>query len=81
MVFGEQVLISGKQTVDRTIAYFFVSVLAASAWLGVDFLLIDPQVSGLIKVLLLPVVLIIVAGVLYYCAVRLRRFAKTIEDV
>lgn len=80
-VFGEQVLSSGKQTFDQTIAYFFISALTASAWLGIDVVLTDPQMHGLLKVLLLPVVLVIVGGVLYYCVFRLKRFARAIEDM
>lgn len=82
MVFGEQILISGKQSMDQTIAYFCVALLVASGWMGVDLSLTHPQMlPGWAGALLPHVPLIIHGGVIAYCIFRLRKFARAIEDI
>ena len=82
MVFGEQILISGKgESLDRTVTRWFVGFLMATGWLLVDLSLTHPQIPGVARILLLPVFLIILGGMLYYFVLRLRKFARAIEDV
>jgi len=82
MVFGEKILISGKQSIDRGIAYFFLGVLLAKNLVMFDLYLTNPQMLPWWAGALLPhLPLIIFAGVISYCLFRLRKFARAMEDV
>ncbi|MCL0073137.1 hypothetical protein M1N91_02840 [Dehalococcoidia bacterium] len=82
MVCGEQILISGKQSVDQAIAYFCFGLFMAGGWAGIDFFLINPQVLPTWAIAYFPhVPLIIFGAVIFYSLFRLRKFARAIEDV
>jgi len=82
MVYGEQVLISGKQSLDQSVTYFCLGILLAVGWTGIDFFFINPQMlPGWAKAVLPHLPLIIFGGIISYCIFRLRKFARAIEDI
>lgn len=82
MVYGEQILISGKKNLDQTIGYFCLGVLMAVGWLGIDLFFINPQMlPGWTGAVLPHLPLIIFGGIISYSIFRLRKFARAIEDI
>ncbi|MBT9141193.1 MAG: hypothetical protein DDT30_01782 [Dehalococcoidia bacterium] len=86
MTFGEKILISGKGgSLDQTVTRWFLGWLMAAGWLLVDFYFTKPQMIDKAPAWLLALLphlpLIIFGGIISYCILRLRNFARAIEEI
>jgi hypothetical protein len=83
MVLGEQILISGKESLDQQIVIRYgCGILIAWGWLLIDLRFLYPQMLPTWAMAMPPhLPLIIFGAVISYCLFRLRKFARAIEDI
>ncbi len=77
MICGEQILISGRESLDQALARWCFGFLMAGGWMLMDFYFTMPQMAeaapAWLLALLPHVPLIIAGGVIAYCIFRLRK--------
>lgn len=82
MVFGEEMLMTGQESMDRNLLYYCAGLILASGWMSIDLFLTDPQMLPTWAGALLPHVPLVVFGSLTaYCVLRLKTISRAIEDI